>query len=373
MKRSEIIKKYLKENSLYLMQRDLVAQSLASSIDISIIIPVYNEQLCLPRLLPLLNHQSYHNFEVIVVDNGSIDRTKTIVSLWQAKVNYPLYLITEFNKGAANARKRGMDEVLFRVAARSVDFPFHLIVTTDADAIPPSNWLEKMRLKAENFRSLALAGTHQAALEVDAAIEHKLGIKNYFNLIPSIVESFSKNNMGVIKMSGPNAAFEIEAYAAAGGMRQEYDEGTGVVKLNEANSLGRRIKQSGYSVVPMGVRVTTSKRRQLKEILDGSDSYFPNGFSEKDRFNVVREDECELLKLALEKADKNTWFKYRRKIITIVLNNLILFSPTDIAIPKTSKLNIQIDKLAAYFTKVEVPIIQDVQTLIDRHFIQKLA
>lgn len=370
MERKAVIKKYLKANYFYLMQRDVIPDGLKPSINVSIVIPAYNEQLCLPRLLRSLNHQSYHNFEVIIVDNGSTDRTKEVVSLWQEKVNYPLYLVVEPNKGVANARKRGMDEVLFRVAAKGDDLPFHLIVTTDADAIPPYNWLEKMLLKAKGLSS-ALAGTHEANSEVDLAIEQKLGIKNYFNLIPSIIESFSRKHIGVIKMSGPNAAFEIEAYAAGGGMRQEYDERTGLVKLNEVNSLGKRIKQHGYPVIPMDVRVTTSKRRQLKEILEGGDSYFPNGFSEKDRFNVVREDEQELLKLALENVEKNIWFKYRQKIITIVLNNLILSSltSTDVNLG-TSKLNAQISKLAAYFTTLEVLVTQDLQTLITKQFAQ---
>lgn len=370
IERKAIIKKYLKANGVYLMQRELISEGLKPSTNVSIIVPAYNEQLYLPRLLRSLNNQSYNNFEVIIVDNGSTDRTKEVVSLWQQKVNYPLHLVIEPNKGVANARKRGMDEVLLRVVARSNDFPFHLIVTTDADAIPHYTWLEKMLLKARGS-SLALAGTHEANPEVDLAIEQKLGIKNYFNLIPSIIESFSRKHIGVIKMSGPNAVFEIEAYAAGGGMRQEYDEGTGLVKLNEANSLGKRVKQYGYPVIPMDARVTTSKRRQLKEILEGGDSYFPNGFSEKDRFNVVREDERELLKLALENVNKDNWLKYRQKIITIVLNNLILSSlaTTDVS-SDTSKLNAQINKLAVYFTRLEVLVTQDLQTLITKQFAQ---
>ena len=369
MKRKAIIKKYLKANGFYLMQRDLIIDGLKSSTDISIVIPAYNEQLCLPRLFRSLDHQSYQNFEVIAVDNGSTDRTKEVVSLWQRRVNYPLYLVTKFKKGAANARKRGMDEVLLRVAARGNDFPFHLIVTTDADATPAYNWLEKMRLKAKNYRSVALAGTHQADPEVDLAIEEKLSIKNYFNLIPSIIESFSRKNIGVIKMSGPNAAFEIEAYAAGDGIRQEYDEGTGLVKLNEVNSLGKRIKQCVYPVIPMEVRVTTSKRRQLKEILEGGDSYFPGGFLERDRFNVVREDERELLKSALESIDKNAWLKYRQKIITIVLNNFILSSFVKGEVnPRTAKLNTQINKLISSFTTPEVLVASDLLTLIIKQF-----
>lgn len=372
MRRSQIIKKYLKKNEPYFIQRDLIARGIASSTDISIVIPAYNEQFCLPRLLSALNNQTYKTFEVIIVDNGSTDKTQEIVKLWLSQVSYPLYLVTEFNKGAANARKRGMDEVVLRVAKRNNSFPFHLIITTDADAVPPQDWLQKIHMKAINSKSLALAGTHQACPEVELTIEQSLGVKNYFNLIPSIIELFSKDNMGVIKMSGPNSAFEIEAYAAGGGMKQEYDEATGSVKLNEANSLGKRIKQCGYPVIPMDVRVTTSKRRQLREILDGDNSYFPGGYLEKDRFNVVREDECALLKLALNSVDKDSWLKYRRRIITVVLNNLIAssFIVDGGTIVNSSKLTFQINKLATYFTKAETLVARDLQTLITKQFTQ---
>ena len=46
----------------------------------SIIIRTFNEEVFLPALLDAINAQQYRDFEVIVVDSGSYDRTKQIAA-----------------------------------------------------------------------------------------------------------------------------------------------------------------------------------------------------------------------------------------------------------------------------------------------------
>ena len=122
-------------------------------------------------------------------------------------------------------------------------------------------------------------------------------------------------------MSGPNSAFEIEAYCSAGGIIQEYDSVSKRVKLNETDSLAKRVTKRGYKVLSMGVRVVTSKRRQLYEIINNHNSYFPPGYKGLRRFYVVRDDEKTLLKKALENISKKRWIEYRKDTISKVLNN----------------------------------------------------
>ena len=52
----------------------------------SIVIRTYNEEAHLPRLLEALGRQSYRDFEIVVVDSGSIDRTRDIVAPWADKL-----------------------------------------------------------------------------------------------------------------------------------------------------------------------------------------------------------------------------------------------------------------------------------------------
>ena len=52
---------------------------------ISIIVPVYNIEEYLPRCIESILAQSYTNFELILVNDGSTDRSGEICELYQKK------------------------------------------------------------------------------------------------------------------------------------------------------------------------------------------------------------------------------------------------------------------------------------------------
>lgn len=94
---------------------------------ISVVIPAHNEENELPGCLDRLGQQTFGGFEVIVVDNGSTDRTGDVAAARGARV------IREPRLGAAYARQAG-----FSAAAAS------LVASTDADARVPIDWVERM-------------------------------------------------------------------------------------------------------------------------------------------------------------------------------------------------------------------------------------
>lgn len=55
-------------------------------IETSVVIRTFNEQKHLPELLTALEHQEYRNFEILVIDSGSIDRTREIAVKHGARV-----------------------------------------------------------------------------------------------------------------------------------------------------------------------------------------------------------------------------------------------------------------------------------------------
>lgn len=80
---------------------------------ISIVIPALNRAHLIRRTLDSVAAQSFRNFELIVVDNGSDDGTLATVNEWGAShddVN--LRTFTEPERGAARARNRGLRESL---------------------------------------------------------------------------------------------------------------------------------------------------------------------------------------------------------------------------------------------------------------------
>jgi len=73
---------------------------------VSVIIPTYNRAHLLPRAIQTVLNQTYQDFELIVVDDGSTDNTEEIVKSF----NDPCirYIRHEENKGAAAARNTGI-------------------------------------------------------------------------------------------------------------------------------------------------------------------------------------------------------------------------------------------------------------------------
>ncbi|MGL5964863.1 MAG: glycosyltransferase family 2 protein, partial [Fusobacteriaceae bacterium] len=47
---------------------------IVSEIDITIIIPIYNGEKYIKKCLESITDQSYKNFEIICIDDGSTDR-----------------------------------------------------------------------------------------------------------------------------------------------------------------------------------------------------------------------------------------------------------------------------------------------------------
>ena len=105
--------------------------------EFSIIICTYNGEKRLPLVLSnigKLNNLQQINWEVIVVDNNSQDKTKAVVSQFQQKwINFSrLRYCFEAKQGLAYARQKGVEE------ASSI-----LIGFLDDDNIPEPGWLEE--------------------------------------------------------------------------------------------------------------------------------------------------------------------------------------------------------------------------------------
>lgn len=73
---------------------------------ISIVIPAYNSEPCLRETLESALAQTYPAYEIIVVDDGSKDRTEEIARSYGDRIRY----IKQQNTGIAGARNRAIQE-----------------------------------------------------------------------------------------------------------------------------------------------------------------------------------------------------------------------------------------------------------------------
>lgn len=75
---------------------------------LSVIVPVYNVAAYLRECLDSLLHQTYHNLEIILVDDGSTDDSPLICAEY-ARKDERIHLITKVNGGLSSARNAGIE------------------------------------------------------------------------------------------------------------------------------------------------------------------------------------------------------------------------------------------------------------------------
>ena len=75
---------------------------------ISVIVPVYNADKHLGKCLDSILNQSYHNLEIILVDDGSTDNSASICDEYASK-NNRIKVLHKKNSGQASARNTGIE------------------------------------------------------------------------------------------------------------------------------------------------------------------------------------------------------------------------------------------------------------------------
>lgn len=105
------IKEHLKDNTSAtdVVQREREVEEGESAEElISVIVPVYNVEKYLERCVKSLVNQTYQNLEIILVDDGSTDKSARMCDMF-AKEDERIKVVHKKNGGLSSARNAGLD------------------------------------------------------------------------------------------------------------------------------------------------------------------------------------------------------------------------------------------------------------------------
>ena len=114
----------------------------------SVIIPLYNKEAYVGKALKSVLAQSFRDFEVIVVNDGSTDHSKAVAETALAGAEIPFQIIDQENSGVSAARNNG-------VAVSEGEYLCFL----DADDWWDPHFLEEMNGLVESFPDAGIYGT----------------------------------------------------------------------------------------------------------------------------------------------------------------------------------------------------------------------
>jgi len=110
----------------------------------SVVIPLYNKEDTVLRALESVRQQTFNDFEVIVVNDGSTDNSYYVVEHYD---KIKIKLLNQENKGVSFARNRGVEEA-----------KAELIAFLDADDEWKSEYLQEMKNLVHEFPDAVVYG-----------------------------------------------------------------------------------------------------------------------------------------------------------------------------------------------------------------------
>lgn len=134
---------------------------------ISVIIPLYNKAQSIASTIESVLNQTYRNFELIIVNDGSTDNSLEIV---QKIVDPRIVVINKPNGGVSSARNEGIKQAKYEYTA-----------FLDGDDLWYPNALEEYKFLIENFDKCAIYSTsYSMTIKENISRENRYVVDDYF-------------------------------------------------------------------------------------------------------------------------------------------------------------------------------------------------
>lgn len=221
----------------------------APDMRVSVIVPAFNEEKSMASSIESLLAQSYGNYEVILVDDGSSDKTLEIAKKYEGQV---LKVVHQDNKGKAKALNAG-------IRASTGE----LILTVDADTrLNPG----ALRALSDRFSSDPGLGAIAGNVKVDRAkgflqrlqeVEYTTGI--------GLTRKGQSMLSSVMIVPGPIAAFRKRAvekvdYFSSDTFAEDFDITLAI--LEERYKVQYEDRAIAYTIAPRGIEDLLKQRRR---------------------------------------------------------------------------------------------------------------
>lgn len=168
---------------------------------VSIVVPVFNSEKFIKKTIQTVESQTYHNWELILVNDCSTDNSEQIIREYEKKDERIKLINLETNSGAAIARNTGMKNAKGKY-----------IAFLDADDLWKKEKLEKqIKFMQENNYDFTFTGYEFAdengnnlgkIVNIPKKINYKQALKNTTIFTSTVI--FNVNNLGKELISMPN-------------------------------------------------------------------------------------------------------------------------------------------------------------------------
>ncbi len=232
---------------------------------VSVVVPARNEEAYLGRCLDALLRQDPPPDEIIVVDNGSKDRTAEIAE------QMGVWVVREPTPGVHHARQAGLKAARYEVVAQ-----------TDADTRVLPGWIAAIRRGFADPQTVATYGPIE--LDEDAPTLDRWLARHAFPLFLRLSALLGQPNA-----SGANHAVRREAALAVGGYDRPFAEDVHLAK--KLLRRGRVRYLPDQRVVTSGRRLAWGRwkmygvhtKNVLARILGRPEDYGPDYFADRER------------------------------------------------------------------------------------------